>query len=223
MLRRDPFVEGGYYHLYNRGVDKRKIFLDKEDYQRFVALLYLCNSHDNLNLVDYFREGKKLKDAFDEQLNKRIVAIGAYCLMPNHFHLLATELVDNGISTFMKKIATAYVMYFNRKNNRTGTLFEGRFKSQHAESDEYLKYLYSYIHLNPAKLVDRGWAEHCIASPAITKKFVKEYPYSSYPDFLSAHRKERTVLSREKFPDYFETATDVDEMITDWLTKDRPF
>ncbi|OGJ11058.1 hypothetical protein A2467_03325, partial [Candidatus Nomurabacteria bacterium RIFOXYC2_FULL_36_8] len=149
-LRRTPLVRGEYYHIYNRGVEKREIFLDKEDYFHFLKLLYICNSNKSITL-------RNISDNFDR--GETIVDIGAYCIMPNHFHVLCYEKIENGISTFMKKLSTAYAMYFNKKYIRTGILFQGRFKSEHANTDGYLKYLYAYIHLNPAKLKNPKWKE----------------------------------------------------------------
>ena len=82
--------------------------------------------------------------------------------MPNHFHILVKEKIENGISKFMGKLTTGYSMYFNKRYDRTGSLFQGVFKSVHADSDEYLKYLFAYIHLNPIKLINPEWKENGI-------------------------------------------------------------
>src|SRR3989344_5942831 len=149
-LRKQSFVAGEYYHLYNRGTEKRIIFLDEKDYERFLFLMYICNSIKSIILRD-------VDENFER--GETIVDIGAYCLMPNHFHILAYEKMEGGISQYMRKLLTAYSMYFNKKYKRTGKLYSGVFKSIHANSDRYLKYLYSYIHLNPAKLINKNWRE----------------------------------------------------------------
>ena len=165
-IRRTNLIEGEYYHIYNRGNNKQVIFLDKEDYDRFVKLLYLCNSVKGINFKEDIVQRKI--DSFDYKREEEIVSIGAWVLMPNHFHLYITihqglALVDledknkekNMISIFMHKVCTSYTMYFNKKYHRTGSLFEGKFKSVHVNDDIQAKYLFSYIHLNPVKLIQR--------------------------------------------------------------------
>ena len=142
--RKASFVNGEFYHIYNRGNSKQKIFLDTKDYYRFVDLLYAVNREEKFNFADSL----KGISVYEKPLGSQLVAIGAYCLMPNHFHILITPLVEEGVSKFMQKLSTAYVMYFNQKYKRVGALFEGKFKSQYAGDDRYLKYLFSYINKN---------------------------------------------------------------------------
>src|SRR3989344_1739298 len=139
-LRKTPLISGEYYHLYNRGNGKHEIFHDNEDYQRFVALLCTCNSENNFRMF-IIKESAK-NDPYLWERGNQIVSIGAYCLMPNHFHILITEKESGGISKFMQKLSTAYVMYCNIKYERTGGLFEGKFKSEHLGTDQYLKYIF---------------------------------------------------------------------------------
>src|SRR3989338_8322180 len=160
MSRNLEFSIDEYYHLYNRGVEKRVIFEDKNDYSRFVGLLYACNSEVSFNARE-LNKGETFAETVLREADREepLVSIGAYSLMPNHFHLLVKEIKEGGISAFMQKLSTAYTMYFNKKRSRSGVLFQGVFKSQHINSDEYLKYLFSYIHLNPIKLVESGWKD----------------------------------------------------------------
>ena len=148
-IRKVSFALGEFYHLYNRGNSKQIIFHDEQDYKRFVGLLYVCNQEENFKSDNL---GKNT-DLLLIEVGKKLVSIGAWVLMPNHFHILATENIDYGISKFMQKLSTAYSMYYNKKYNRTGSLFEGKFKAQHLNKDSYLKYIFSYIHLNPIKLI----------------------------------------------------------------------
>src|SRR3989344_1438433 len=150
-LRDKNLVTNEYYHIYNRGNGKNEIFLDDEDYNRFIKILYVCNSKRNFNFRDSITDLKI--DAYDFERGTPIVAILAWVLMPNHFHivLISTRLhlgeEDNSISKFMRKISTSYAMYFNKKYKRTGGLFEGTFKSRHIEEENYFNYIFSYIHL----------------------------------------------------------------------------
>lgn len=212
MERKDSFVEGEYYHLYNRGVDKRVIFPSPRDYRRFLMLLYLANSTEDTRISNILRS-TKYDDIFKLDRAEPLVAIGAFCLMPNHFHILATPLIDGGISKFMLKLQTGYSMYFNTKNERTGALFQGPFKSVHADSDQYLKYLYSYIHLNPAKLLDPKWRES-VGSKSALMKFVESYAYSSYGAYANDSH---TITEPAKFPEYFSSKQEVESHISDWL------
>src|SRR3989338_2657209 len=123
MNRKFQFSVGEFYHLYNRGSNKMPIFLDDSYKKRFIKLLFVCNSKKPV--VFKTIQGLPL-DEIDR--GETLVDIGSYCLMPNHFHLLIREKMENGISLFMEKLSTAYSMYFNKKNERTGGLFEGTFK-----------------------------------------------------------------------------------------------
>lgn len=223
--RKTYFVEGEYYHLYNRGNSKQKIFLDENDYDHFVKLMYLCNSIKGIN----FREDiVRLKiDAWDFEREEKIISIGSWVLMPNHFHLyvaiprnsfLEDEETKNNISTFMKKLGTSYTMYFNKKYGRSGSLFEGKFKSVHIEDDVQAKYLFSYIHLNPIKLIQSDWKEKGIGNSEFAIKFLDSYKWSSYLDFCEIKRKENLVLDREDFPDYFHTKEKFKKEIFEWIS-----
>jgi len=211
-IRKVSFVSGEFYHIYNRGNSKQKIFHDKQDYDRFLALLYATNTKENIALRLIFEHIYK----FDR--GEPLVSIGAYCLMPNHFHLLLTEVTEGGISKFMQKLSTAYSMYYNKKYIRVGGLFEGKFKSEHLDEDRYLKYIFSYLHLNPVKLIDKNWKVGGINEKQKALEFLKNYKYSSYQDYLGISRQEFTILTKEGFPDYFPSITNFTEEIFDWLS-----
>lgn len=215
MSRKIIFSFGENYHIYNRGNDKRITFQNKTDYDRFIALLYLCNSAKNIKLSDYPRV--KLEKLLDIKRGETLVDIGAYCLMPNHFHLLVHEKIENGISKFVQKLLTAYTMYFNKKNERTGPLFSGAFKAIHANEDPYLKYLFSYIHLNPIKLIEPLWKENGIKDKRRANSFLKSYNYSSFLDFTGKQRKEGVILNKKRFPEYFENFKEFKNFIENWL------
>lgn len=216
MERKTQFVENEYYHLYNRGVDKRIIFSTQNDYRRFLMLLYLANSEQDIRISNVLK-AIKYEDVFSRDRGEPLVAIGAFCLMPNHFHILATPLTKDGISKFILKLQTGYSMYFNIKNKRSGSLFQGPFRSIHADNDRYLEYLFSYIHLNPAKLKEPKWKEK-IRSGNELMKFVETYPYSSYGAYLNDSH---SITNPAKFPDYFSSGREIVSHIADWLTKSK--
>ena len=212
-IRKTAFVPGEYYHIYNRGNSKQRIFLSKQNYERFMILLYVANTSDGFNVYDKQKSG----DIFSEDIENKLVSIGAYCLMPNHFHLLITPLSEKGLSKFMQKLSTGYSMYFNGINKRTGGLFEGKFKSQHINSDKQLKYTFSYIHLNPVKLIDSKWKENGLKNLKTTFEYLNSYKYSSFLDYNGTNRLEKKILKIEDFPNYFPSKNTFQNEILEWL------
>jgi putative transposase len=211
MERKISFVENEFYHVYNRGVDKRIIFTSSANYRRFMMLLYLANDSD-VTRVDNVLKTYKYEDIFCLKRHKPLVAIGAFCLMPNHFHLLVTPLVEGGISKFMLKLQTGYAMYFNKLKDRSGALFQGPFQSVHVDDDIYLKYLFAYIHLNPAKLKDPQWKSNAHSKSLLD--FVTKYSYSSLREYLS---EKPVITSNIEFPKYFKNQKELISSLTDWL------
>ena len=184
---------GLIYHVINRGNNRQAIFLEEADYRRYLDVVY------------------RFKKKYEFQLY-------AYCLMTNHVHLLIRVSEKGSISKFMQKLTTAYSMYFNNKYKRTGTLFEGKFKAEHINKDTYLKYLFSYIHLNPIKLIDSKWKEDGIKNKRQVIDFLRNYKYSSYQDYLGINRQEKIILNRDMFPEYFPTKKFLEKEIFEWLT-----
>jgi len=213
MSRPLEFGVGEFYHGYNRGNDKRTIFIDEQDKERFQKLLYLCNGQKALD----FRAIPQGLDAYDYDKGERLVAIGSYSLMDNHLHLLMHEIVDGGISAFMQKIGTAHTMFFNKKYDRSGSLFQGPFKAKHLDSDEYLKHIFAYIHLNQIDLIESGWKEKKIRNMRKVIEHLESYKFSSLPDHLDIRRKENKILNLSYFPKYFETVEEVWDELGDWL------
>ncbi len=218
MTRNTEFLMGEYYHLYNRGTDKRKIFINFGEYFRFSVLLYLCNSDIKVDIGDKLRQGLTLSELFQIEREKELVSIGSYCLMPNHFHILVHEKKEGGISLFMQKLQTAYTMYFNKKNDRNGALFQGTFKAQHVTKDTYLKYLFAYINLNPIKLIDSNWKENGVKDLYKVEKYLNNYKYSSYLDLVGIQRPENRILNLLEFPEYFDSKLEFKDFIKEWLS-----
>jgi putative transposase len=212
MNRNIDFAEGEYYHIYNRGVEKRNIFNSDADRDRFVRLLFLSNGQRAFMYRDV-----KSKKFSEIDRDTPLVAIGSYCLMPNHFHILIKEIAPKGISHFMEKFSTSYAKYFNTKNERIGPLFQGRFKAKHVNVDEYLKYLIAYIHLNPIKLIEPNWKETGIVNRNEAQKYLEQYKYSSYIDYLDLSREEKDILALNEFPAYYDGPVDFKQSISDWM------
>ena len=210
-IRKISFAVGEYYHLYNRGNSKQKIFLDKRDYGHFLKLLYICNSENSFVLRNI------TENIFDFNRNNTLVYIGAFCLMPNHFHFLVKEKEEGGITKFMQKFSTAYVMYINTKYKRTGSLFEGKFKSQYLNTDKYLKYIFSYIHLNPLKLIDKNWRTNIVKDNYKLEKYLSTYKYSSYGEYIEKNKIQSKILHKQVFPNYFSNGNEFKNEIKGWI------
>jgi len=211
-MRRLEFSSGNYYNLYNRGVDKRVIFSGQADYDRLEAYLYILNDSENPRAANFFN-GRRNSELFTSARTQPLIAIGAYCLMPNHFHILATPMVENGISKFMQKLQTAYTMYFNEKYVRSGSLFESTFKASLIENDDHLKYLFAYIHLNPAKLFNADWKQKDAHEFRYLASSALDYRYSSAGEYLTS---KHIITSPKHFPKFFSKTRELDSFIAYW-------
>ena len=203
-MRKTKFADGEYYHIYNRGVDKREVFCEEKDYLRFLANLRLFNNNskrEERNFIlkkrleqeseqntELSSEASELSSVFCSDsaslfLNKEIifflesmpklVEIICYCLNPNHYHFILKQLTESGVSKFLHKLDLGYTNYFNVKNSRSGSLFQGTFQAVHIDTNEYLLWLSGYIN---------GNAEiHKVAK-------AENYKWCSYPDYLGKRR-----------------------------------
>jgi len=176
--RRLSFQDDGYFHIYNRGVEKRLIFLDRSDYQAFTDII-----HYYLNLTlqpptdALARTGLKYAGIYYQHLT-----LISYCLMPNHFHLLLKQITPGTIPKFIHRISTTYSMYFNHRYHRVGPLFQNRFQAKPIETESYLLYLSKYIHLNPKDL------PRISSHPQLAR-----YKWSSYHLYLHPHSPKKPI------------------------------
>lgn len=200
------YGENEFYHVYNRGNSKQVIFKGESDYEQFKKILYIANSTKPFKL-------RELNDSFSFDLDREntLVHIGAYCIMPNHFHILVAPAQKNGIPQFMLKLGTSYASYFNKKYTRTGSLFEGSYKSKWVDSDRYLKYLFAYIHLNPFRDKDGAIKNRYNETRLV------EFKHSSLLDYFGLQRSIKSILAPEKFPQYFKNSIDHRRELYDWL------
>lgn len=149
-MREISLIIGEYYHIYNRGTDKRDIFLNYSDYSRFIRSLKEFNQVEpiiSLYIKDQLERAHKVVVTGPLQ-NEKLVEIIAFNLLPNHFHLILKQLRNGGISDFIKKVNGGYTRYFNHKHERSGVLFQGKFKAAHIDSNEKLIYLSAYVNGN---------------------------------------------------------------------------
>lgn len=203
MYRKTPFAENEHYHIYSRGVEKRKIFLNTKDYERFVALLYIMNQDISFRMDNFLQAHKNnLIEIFKEKRQESLVSILSYCIMPNHFHLILYEHKDGGISKFMGKLLTAYSMYFNTKYERSGPLFTHPFRSEHIDNESQYMWIFSYVHLNPLSIIDKTWKEKGVKNKQEAEKLLREYQFYSYQDFLGDKRPESAIIDFSMVPEY---------------------
>ena len=212
MNRNFEFSEGEFYHVYSRGVDKRKIYLDDNDSERFCKLLYISNSEKGFELSVLSQDS-----FFSIDRGLQLVDICAYCLMPNHFHLILRQKCERGISLFMKKLLTGYAMYFNARNERGGALFQGKFKAKHISTDEYLRHVPLYVHMNSVDLIETKSKENGITYLKKTEEFMIRYPYSSFPDFAGVDRDKANIINKGALPPYYSSLEERLEDLKDWL------
>jgi putative transposase len=211
-MRKTKFELGGHYHLFNRGVDNRNVFVSKEDYDRFEAYLYLLNDTESPRAANFF-VGKRYGSIFESARTQPLIAIGAFSLLPTNFHIIASPLVDRGLPKFMQKLTTAYTMYFNDKYQRTGSLFEGTYKAHGATSDNHLKFLLSLTHLAPAQLFNKKWAEDDIFKLERLSGELMDYRYSSVGEYISG---KNIITDPQYFPRYFGRAKSMDTYLRYW-------
>lgn len=168
---RKTYIKYGIYHIYNRGVEKRIIFQDDRDYRVFLRFLKDALTPPELKekkLVSFTLQGEAFKGLpYQTQNFFGKIELISYCLMPNHFHLLLKQHIEKGIHQFMQSIGTRYSLYFNKKCDRVGTLFQGPYKAVLVMEEPYLLHLSRYIHRNPMEY---------------TSNLIDTY--SSYADYL---------------------------------------
>ena len=202
MQRAVPFHTDEIYHIFNRGAHKEKIFRDDRGRQRFQALLLICNRRDPVHLGNLLTKykGPSFIKLFSEQVPKerdRLVDVLAYCLMPNHFHIVMRQRRAGGITTLMRKVGTAYSMYFNAKHDHSGTLLQGRFKSEHIDTERYLRWIFQYVHLNPLDIFESKWREVGLKDTKGAEHFIANYRWSSHLDYSALERSEQSILTMD--------------------------
>lgn len=182
-------MKGDFFHLTNKGIEKRKVFLREKDYLRFIHNLRDFNDVENVIQSYYRRRNSRLTEV--RPLSRReLVDILSWCLMPTHPHVFAQEKINGGISLFSQKIIGGYTMYFNEKNERKGVLFQGRTKIIKVTRETHFIYLPFYIMANPLDLIEPGWREEGIRNFKKAIDFLENYKYSSFQD----------LTGKENFP-----------------------
>jgi len=174
-MRKTQFAEGEFYHIFNRGVDKRIVFNNQRDLNRFFQSMVLFNTEEPIGSI---YEHTYIKNTFGSSTSKkikgrRLVNIVCYCLNPNHYHFILQPSIEKGIEKFMHRLSTGYTKYFNAKYKRSGVLFQGRYKSIHIDSNEQLLHTSVYVNLN--------FKGHCFGSS--TSKTEEKMYLSSWDEY----------------------------------------
>ncbi len=240
MANNPKFETGEIYHIFNRGVEKRDIYLEESDYFRFIYSLYECNDENAVNMRDRTKERIKRNKTkndkgatFANSKNDKggtfvimegepLVEILAFTLMPNHYHLIVRQLVDGGISLFMKKVGNTYVPYFNNKygRNRMGSLFQGSFKAVHLKNDEQFIYLVWYVFTNPLDLLEENWRKEGIKNSKKAINYLESYKWSSYLDCIGI-KNFPSVTKRDFLTDNFGEQSSIKHFIEERISEEE--
>ncbi|MBI2676376.1 MAG: transposase [Candidatus Yanofskybacteria bacterium] len=206
------------FHTLNRGVDKRTIFLDDQDKFRFIHDLYEFNDQDRVNTTSRFFS--QMNDIASRTVGKKkrklLVDIHCFCLMGNHYHLLLSPRVENGVSRFMKKLNMGYAKYFNQKYKRTGALFEGRYKSVPVVEESHFIHIPYYIHLNPLDFMSPEWRNRTIKNTKSTIDFLENYRWSSFLDYIGI-KNFPSVTSRSFLSKFFGGPHNYKKETLEWI------
>src|SRR3989344_2133312 len=207
------------YHVLNRGVDKRQIFMDEQDHFRFIHDLYEFNDQERIettfrNFRDYGSDGKIAKTKKKDK--KPLVDILAFCLMPSHYHLMLAPRTEKVVSQFIHKINMGYAKYFNQKNKRVGALFQGKYKNILISDDTHFLHLPFYIHFNPLDLIYQEWRENKISDPKKAIEFLKSYRWSSHLDYLGI-KNFPSILNMKPLMEIFESNNDYQKLVENYL------
>jgi len=233
-MQRPQFTSEEVYHIYNRGVEKRTTFLDKKDYLRFLHDLYEFNdikpapaSNIRLNTRRPQTAGaEKIQSCLEVELpnirgeRKMLVDILAFCLMPNHFHLLVQQKEENGIARFMQKLGTGYTNYFNKKYERVGGLFQGRFKAVLIERDGHFLHISNYIHANPLEILMPSRENRGARNATQAIVHLENYRWSSFADYIGK-RNFPSIIKKEFFLEVFGGSENYKKQFTEWITQGK--
>ena len=215
-IQRPLLVNGEIYHIVVRAVEDSKLFRDEKDYLRKIHNLFEFNdvSPTKWQYRQYYENRSR---EIEKRVKRNLLSeILTFCLMPNHIHLLVRQLIDGGISKFMRKIGAGYGIYYNNKYKRSGHIFQGKYRAVHIKSDQQLQTVFVYIHANPVSLIEPGWKEKGIKDIDGAINFLENYKWSSYSDYL--HKRNFPSLTNREF--LTETLGGTDscrELVNNWL------
>ena len=209
---------GEVHHVFNRGYEGRIVFRDNADRKRFLeSLCYFNNKTEtkiqnirNLNpasLADWIKN------------RDRIVDILAFVLMPNHYHLILKEIVEEGISLFMQKLSNGYTSYFNKRYERkkSGGIFQSRYRSVKISSDKQMDVVFNYVHTNPIELLEEGWKEFKVIDSKRSLEWLRGYKWSSFPDYIGLDDSS-AIIEKDFFLKFYGNFEGCNKSILNWTS-----
>lgn len=216
-MRKETFAIGECYHIFNRGVNSSDIFLCGKDYRRFYESLFLFNNENYSHVKGDRIEDEVIMATTDILGDYRVakVSILAFCLLPNHFHLFVRQESESGISSFMQQVAKGYAQYINKKYDRTGPLFDGRFQAVHVENEAHYRHLPRYIHLNALDLLGIHWRYGQIKDWNRAKAFLDDYVWSSH-GLYSDRKQLLPVVNEDLVSGFFTDIHDYNKFLALW-------
>lgn len=210
---------GESYYVFNKSAAERPLWTCQADYERFLLILYLYNTRHHVVMRDVLSKysAKRFKgQCFDqifrhEYSDKALVDVLGYCILPDRFELILRPKSCMGIQRFMQKVCGAYSMYFNQRYERTGTLFQGRYKAMHIACEAEFRRLFASMHLDPLELIQPGWKEKGICNKRKARSHILQYRYTSFLD-LSTEREQHAILA-DCLPEFLKEQGTIDELM----------
>ena len=200
-MRKIQFKLGEFYHIYNRGNNKRQIFFDNVDFHRFLQGMEEFNTENPVGSL-FLNSLRKKKGELRGQASQPLVEFVSYCLNPNHFHFIVKQNLDGGIQKFMHRLGTGYSYYFNGRHRGSGGLFQGPYKAIHVESNEYLLHLSAYVNLNnkvhEVSLFKSSWDEYQKGIKSLCNKEIILSQFKSGSDYLKFSKDTFRTIKKRK-------------------------
>ncbi len=219
MLRKDKFVPGEYYHIYNRTIFNIPEFKNVKNAEKLSQAFLIANSTKSSDAFSFLRNNKnaKIEDVIEIiEKGEKLVDVLCYTIMPDHYHLLLRERKESGISNFIHKCNISVAKYINIKNERSGPLFESLFKAKHISTNEYLVHLSVYIHLNPLDfLAEKSWRKNQLKNWDQVKVKLIKYPWSSLKAFIEDF-KDPILSGTDILTEQFKKRKDYTEFLQEW-------
>lgn len=221
-VRNQQLANDEIYHVVAKRIEGNNLFEDTDDYYRGIFSIYGFNTKEHVEIARRHCgdrvSSKQGGDPVSATPQDPLVEILAFCLMPTHIHLLLRQVANEGISKFMNKFGAGYPAYFKKKHNKKGKghFFQDRFVSVHIGTDEQLKIVFVYIHINPISIIEPNWKEIGIKDPDKAINFIENYKWSSYPDYLGK-KNFPSVTKRELLLKIMNGEQGIKEYVDNWI------
>jgi len=221
-MRELQIETGEIYHICNRSIGGEKIFSKSDFAGHFLETLFLVNTTDS-RLLNWRRE--KLHSGILEFKGDRLADIYALVLMPDHFHILAKQLIDGGVAILCQRLCNSFARYYNLTSERKGRLFLGPYRAVHISNDAQAAHIFTYMHGNPLDLIVPEWREGGVKNWEKAEKFLKSYPWSSLGAYTDAktHNFIKDIINKDFASDYFDKSDDYLLQIKDWSERQNEF